>query len=491
MNIDTSIPRSTVVIVLAFFLHACGGGGGGETVAGVPGGGGGGGVGRDGGISGSGLSVGAVDGFGSVIVNNSEFDTSGAIISIEGVGATEDDLRVGQVVNVTANFDTLRASRIDYAARVKGPVQAISVIDPALGTATLTVLGQSVQTLALTNFDNSSLDPLAANGLTVGSLVEVSGSIDANGVLVASFLERKPTLAEYKVVGKVSDLTATTFRIGALTIDFSTTSGTPVDGAVVEVKGLSSGFDAVSSTLTASSISSIQGPSVGSNQSIEIEGYVTRFVSPTDFDVDGVRVRTTATTAYQNGTVASLAPNVKVEVEGVVDAVGVLVADFVEIQETGSIRLEGDIEQIDTAGQRLRVLGVDFAISAATDLEDDSSADVDPLTFADLTVGDRVEMRGYLDGTTVIAVELERDDTDSRARLRGPVTAESAVQAMVTILGVRIDAGSSTQYQDENDSTISRDAFHAAVSIGTYVTADWDNFTSTGIAPDELSIEED
>lgn len=493
MNTEVKTLRTAVVILIAFALHACGGGGGGDTVAGAPGGGGGGGggLGRDGGISGSGLSVGAVDGFGSVIVNNSEFNTSSAIITIEGAGALEDDLRVGQVVKVTADFDTLRASRIDYAARIKGPVQAISVGDAALGTATLTVLGQSVRTLALTNFDNASLNPLAANALTVGSLVEISGSVDANGVLIASFLERKTTLPEFKVIGRVSNLTATTFRIGTLTIDFSTASGTPVNGALVEVKGPSSGFNALSNTLTASSVSSVPGPGVSSNQSIEIEGYVTRFVSPTDFDVERVRVRTTATTAYANGSVTSLAANVKIEVEGVVDSLGVLVANFVEIQETGSIRLEGSIEQIDSARQQLRVLGVSFTVSAATDLEDDSNADADPLTFADLAVGDRVEMRGYLDGTTLIAVELERDDADSRARLRGPVTAESSLQARIAILGVQIDAGSSTQYRNEDDNPISRDAFHVAVSIGSYVTADWDNFTSAGAPPDELAIEDD
>ena len=59
---------------------------------------------------------------------------------------------------------------------------------------------------------------------------------------------------------------------------------------------------------------------------------ITRFASVTDFDVGGRAVTTTAATKYQGGGSSALALNVKVEVEGAVNASGVIVAAQVEIE---------------------------------------------------------------------------------------------------------------------------------------------------------------
>ncbi len=465
----------TLAASLALLLTACSGGGSPSV---------------EGGISGSGKSIGAINGFGSVIVNNTAYDTSSATITVEGAGAIESDLRVGQVVSVTTPLQSVRASRVAYAARIKGPVQSIVVSDASLGTASLTVLGQPVRTLALTNVVNASVDPASPNAIVVGTVLEVSGAVDANGVLIASYLERK-ALTEYKVVGRVTNLTPTTFRIGSLTVNYASTGAMPTAGTSVSVRGLATDFDAGANTLIASSVSAAGGVALSSADAVELEGYVTRFVSPGDFDVDGVRTRTTASTTFQNGTAASLALNVKVEVEGVVDGSGVLVAQTVEIESTGAIRIEGDVQQVDSARQRLTVLDVTYDVRAETELEDDSAANIDPLTFADIDPGDWTAMRGYLNGATVIATRLERDDPATNARLRGPVTAENPGLASVSILGVTVTAGPGTTYEDENGGPLSRTQFHDRVALGTFVTADWDNFAGTTSPPNTLSIESD
>jgi len=478
MRIERFVGQVALLVGLAALvltLTACGGGAGGLASA------------SDGGISGTGNSVGAVTGFGSVFVNGTEFNTAGATIVIDGAGATQSDLRVGQVVVVDANFDDDKATRIEYRAWIKGPVQAVTVQDAALGNATLTVFGQSVATNSATNFSHVQLDPTAANLLKVGDLVEVSGLLDANGVLVASFLEAKALLPEFAVIGRVGSLTATTFRIGGLTVDFSSTNASPQVGVTVEVKGLAGDFNAGTNRFTAGSVENLAGLGMSAGKSLEIEGYITRFVGAADFDVNGVRVLTDAATTFEGGTAASLGLNVKVEAEGKVNSNNVLVAGEIKVESTGAIRIEGNVEQIDSANQRLIVLGATFSIRPETDLQDKSNADTDPFTFSDINIGDRIEMRGFLDGVVVVASQLERRDVRPEARLRGRVTAKNAAASQVDILGVAVTGNGATQYQGAGNQA----AFFSAVQVGDFVGADWNNFASTNAPADELSLEAD
>ncbi len=78
-------------------LVACGGSGGGV-----------GGIDPGGGIGGSGMtSSGSISAFGSIFVNGVEYETNGAMITVDGDSATEADLGLGMVVLVigTVNDD--------------------------------------------------------------------------------------------------------------------------------------------------------------------------------------------------------------------------------------------------------------------------------------------------------------------------------------------------------------------------------------------------
>jgi len=471
------IHRLALACAALFMLSGCGGGAGDAVAA----------AGASGGISGSGNSVGTVSGFGSIILNDRRFDTSRATIVVEGAAASQSDLRVGQLVVVDADFDDLEASPVEYRAQIKGPVQALTLIDPTLGMATLTVLGQSVATNSATNFEGARLDPAATNALKVGDIVEVSGIADADGVLIAGYLESKPALTEYKVVGSATNVTATTFRIGALTVDYSHTGATVPSGGTIEVKAGAADFDAAANRLVASTVETLGALSLSSGDALELEGYITRFASATDFDINGVRTTTNASTTFEDGSVASLGFNVRVEVEGVMNASGTVLADRIEIESTGSVRIEGDVEQVTLSPQRLRVLGVTFAVRPETDLEDDSDAEADPFEFGDIVVGDRIEMRGFLDGATVVASELSREDPDSDALLRGRVTAKNVGAAQVTILGVTVTGDADTEYDDLGGQA----EFFDAVTVGDFVTAQWQSFSSTSTPADQLSLEDD
>ena len=162
------------------------------------------------------------------------------------------------------------------------------------------------------------------------------------------------------------------------------------------------------------------------------------------------------------------------------------------IQSTNAVRAEGNVEAIDTAAETVTVLGVTFNLRASTQLEDDSTADVDPLALTDLGIGDEVEIRGFIDGMDVVATRLEREDLTDRASLRGPVAAEDAAAGTVEVLGVTlIGQDGVTEYQDEDDNVITAAQFHDLLEVGDFVEGDWDVFSDTNQVVDDLSIEDD
>ncbi len=151
----------------------------------------------------------------------------------------------------------------------------------------------------------------------------------------------------------------------------------------------------------------------------EVEGFVTRFGSATDFDVDGQKVATNTATVFVNGTAADLKLNVKVEVEGKFDSSNTLVAAKVAFKRQSTAR---NSRPWSTASTRLAAasarLGVTVMVSNTT-FKEDHQGDDHFFNLGDLRVGDWVEVGGYVDpaGTgKLIATRLERDDSGGPGR---------------------------------------------------------------------------
>src|SRR5262249_34834849 len=154
---------------------------------------------------------------------------------------------------------------------------------------------------------------------------------DSAGNLVASRIEASTAMSGYRVRGAVQglDTAAHTFRINALTVDYSgvAPNGTLADGAVVSVQGtMLSG-----ATLIATRVQVSAGLNAAANDQGRIEGFITTFVSNADFTVNGQRVTTNASTDI-NLHGLTLGLNVSVKVRGTFDASGVLVASKVEVK---------------------------------------------------------------------------------------------------------------------------------------------------------------
>ena len=469
------------VLMSAMILISCGGGGSDQLA----------------GIDRLGVSSGSVSGFGSIFVNGVEYETDpGTEFEIDDAGGSEDDLDVGDVVTVewsSSDGKTYRAERVSYDDTLEGPIASIDAV-----SGTLVVLGQAVLVDASTSFD-AGIVPASVAGLAVGQFVEISGFIDGDGNIRASRIERVTAGSdELEVRGVIEGLDTLneTFVISGLTVDYSGVVDPPVleNGDFVEAEGGSTGANGeLLATALELEDEGLSGGEAG--EEAEIEGFVTRYVSATDFDVAGVPVTTDSGTDYEGGSAADLALNVKIEVDGKLNASGVLVAEEVSFRDGGGSGDEVDVEiaatvdSVSASAGTLLVLGITVTVDEFTRIEDQSDAEERPFGLANLRGGDAVEIRGVAqDDGSVRATQLEREDPLDRDRLRGAV--DSVGSQSLVILGVTVDTDGNTVYRDSDDNSIAASAFFAAVSIGSEVKASGSETGATSLLAGELELED-
>ena len=447
-----------------------------------------------GGIGRTGIALGPISTFGSVVVNGVRYDTTGAAFTINGAPGSQDDLSVGQVITVNGTIDDNgvdgSADEVNFDDNVKGPVESI---DTAMSR--IVVLGQTVLFNPDTSFDDS-ISPSSIEGLNVDDIVEVSGLVDASGQIAATRIELKPAGTEFEVLGIVSGLDTGNFmfNINDLMVDYDSATldnfpgGQISEGDLVEAKGTSFG---VNDELLATSVELKNVlPNAVDGDHLEIQGFITRFVSAQDFDVTGLPVTTTANTVYEGGDETDLGLNIKVEVEGDINASGVLVATKVDIRRAKAVRATATVDSVNAGTDSLVVLGITVTIDELTRLEDKSDADVTPLTLASMNAGDYIEVRGdeFPAGSgQILATILERDDLDTQAILQGFV--ETVTDPSFEILGVTIQTGPNTIFRDENDAVISSTDFFNQVAPNSLVKAKGAEVSDTVISADEVEFE--
>jgi hypothetical protein len=114
------------------------------------------------------VSSGAVTGFGSVIVNGTEFNIleETAITLDDGQPGSEDDLRLGQVVTIRGTLDpdgtVGSAETITVASNVEGPIDSIEFDDDRL-----VVLGQLALIDEMTQFGDTPFDELMVGNIVL------------------------------------------------------------------------------------------------------------------------------------------------------------------------------------------------------------------------------------------------------------------------------------------------------------------------------------
>ncbi|RPH44992.1 MAG: hypothetical protein EHM87_08305, partial [Burkholderiales bacterium] len=261
--------------------------------------------------SGAQVAAGTITGFGSVIVDGVRYDDAGATVKSEDDAASPrtvslSDLKLGMQVEVKAD-DAGRATLVTISSEVLGRIASIS-------TTGFTVAGQDVR-ISTDPASPTVYEGVAGlSGLAVNDLVEVHGTRDAAGAVLASRVERKDPAAtvSIRVVGTVAglDATAQSFRLGGLTVrwDAATrllpTGIAPADGQRVAVwTDAAIGADG---TVLAKSIV-VRRSGLANNDAARIGGLVRSLdFGSKRFKVDGVDVDASAA-SFAKGTASDLA----------------------------------------------------------------------------------------------------------------------------------------------------------------------------------------
>ncbi|MGB5456718.1 MAG: DUF5666 domain-containing protein, partial [Gammaproteobacteria bacterium] len=158
--------------------------------------------------------VGAVAGFGSIILNNGiEYNTDNVtqcdLDDADIAGKCEDSMAVG--MNISMQLDDSGAvSSIHYDDDLEGPASAISGAD---GNFSFNVFGIEVSTSTPgTQWKDFTSSPPQASELD-GAIVEVSGEWQGS-VLVASYVERQSDSDDsYEIKGTVGTVESTSFTL--------------------------------------------------------------------------------------------------------------------------------------------------------------------------------------------------------------------------------------------------------------------------------------
>lgn len=445
--------KLTGALALAGIIASCSDGGGGFA-----------------GIGGSGfISTGTVTGFGSVFVNGVEFETGSTTFEVEDASGSQNDLRIGMVVQVEGRINTDgitgTATRIHYGDLLEGPISAI-VEDTANMTKTLTIMGNTVMvTSADTAFKNVTYGSLVTN-----YVVEISGFYDNTNTLQATYVEYKSIYNPSTIVeinGTISGLTGSSFIVKGINVNAASANLNNLpnglqNGALVEVKGT---YNDSSNIITATEIEGEDNDLRDDGSKVSIEGYITRYVDNNDFDIDGYRVD--ASTATFEPASLTLSEGIKVDAEGTVIN-SVLVATEIE-SRSGNAEVNAYVNSIDTVNNRFTVNvvpgqpPVTVQLTTSTSMEDNVGTD-DHLSISELVANNFVEVRGYeTDVSTITATRVKRTDPGN-IELQGIITAEST-DVSVTVLGVEflVDAAT-TEYEDQNGTPY---ADHAALMIDT------------------------
>jgi hypothetical protein len=382
------------------------------------------------------VAIGAITQFGSIFVNGTEYALTGANIQIDGQMAAESDLKLGQVVTVIASDTTARTAKsVAVSIAVAG---LISAVDPTNNR--FTVLGQTIAIDAATQIAGK-IDAQALGGLAVGNDVEITGFADSSAALFARSIQPRRQATPLRVTGRVTHLDSATHRmqINGETVDYTTASltgfsGHSLDSATVQISGdLVDSSGALHATTVAYVDARIPG---AAGDKADLQGWVTRFVSETDFDVDGHPMTTTTATVMEgpwDKNVSVVRLDAFVHVTGTVIAGGVVQAS--EITTNNSIALGAQIYGID-AGHLWSTGG--WGVTPCDLVDTAFSVDGVPASWQDIHLGDRATVYGYFNKQWFNNPQQKCYVVEVQHTLIGRIESVDAAAAALVVNGQRV-----------------------------------------------------
>lgn len=364
------------------------------------------------GIEGTGdtaTSYGTVTGFGSIYVNGQRFRTDNAAFVIDGEPGAESDLRTGRVVMITGDIDSdtgeLLALEVSADRILSGQIDSVDVVD--WSRKTLEVAGQTVYLGQDVIFENTRFQELAP-----GMSVSIDGFISEEGLVNATYLRRESSeLALIEIEARIAELNAEaqTFKLNEMLVEFAAAalpSGQTLadlrDDLHVEVQG-----EVQNGVFIAQKLRTKEALRLASGSRVNLEGIVQLELSDYQFLLNDQLVEVPAEQAplHERG----IAEGVRVVVAGtVVDTT--LRAESLSTKPQNNLRFAGQISDIDPDAQTLVVSGSEFKTHTLTIFSDTRMNPIRDFGFADLRIGERVEIFAHKAGEQWRIARITRED---------------------------------------------------------------------------------
>ncbi len=167
----------------------------------------------------------------------------------------------------------------------------------------------------------------------------------------------------------------------------------------------------------------------------------------------GQTVLTDAMTVYRGVSLDTISVGQYLEVSGIRDGAGNLLASFIEVESETEIELRGTISSLNEANNTFSINGLQVDYSSVITLELDEIA---------LANGMLVEVEGELSSDVLVAAKIEQEDMhhdyDGDIKLYGVISALDSDAGVMTVGGTEVLFSNSTKFDDGSVSDLSLNA---------------------------------
>lgn len=371
-------------------------------------------------------TVGEVTGFGSIYVNGIHFNTDSVNVKIDGVDSDETNLSVGMVVKVVGTVNTAGTEGVANHIIMATAVEGLVFENNYLVDGTINVMGQVVNISNDTHFNSqvaaiTAFEALVAND----TVVEVHGFTDGQGEFFATMINvvgTGGTASEVKLRGVIQGSTGTTsgstFMLGGITVQFDDMTilkdglqmSDLVNGVYVSVE--SSSYSTGMGQVLATEIEPVD-QSEAEGTSYELEGIVSDItnIGSNEFSVNGQRIVFDVMTQFEGGTMMDIQLDTELEVQGVVQSDGAILASEISFHAESDMEIEGTVTSIgsNTLTVDDGVMPVIVTVNELTSYEDGVDESNQTFHFNQITLDMQVRVKYYVNTDMVnVATSVER-----------------------------------------------------------------------------------
>jgi len=328
----------------------------------------------------------------------------------------------------------------------------VSGLTGACPDRTFTVLGTTVVTNSATRFEDGTCGTLQN-----GTRVQVKGTRQSNGSVLASHVDIDTPDVEVKVEGPLSNLGGAcpdrTFTVAGTAIVTNSatrfedgTCATLQAGTPVQVKGTRQPNGSV---LATSVDIDIPDPDV------KVEGIVSGrsgACPALSFSVNGTTVVTNSATQFEDGLCTTIQNGTSVDVKGTQQPNGTVLAIKIDIDNPDpDVKVEGSV-----SGRTGACPAVTFSVGSTT-VVTDAATRFDDGSCGTLQDGTWVEVKGTRQPNgTVLAAKIDIDNSAPEVKLKGTVAGLGGAcpSLTFTVNGSAAVTNSATRYEDGSCSSI-------------------------------------